>query len=421
MKNKKCIISCGKCYSKYCYLIFGVISIYFLMYSLSFLFDAFSKKNKLDINNTLNVMSFLFFLNLGESFIIILHLIFKKNISNNKTRLIKKNKDHSMKYIFHNYSPKISFKEQIILIVVILLKLFLDIVYIFYHLYIEKITDIYITTFAPLQFELIFLFFLTKLFSNIHFYRHQYLSIIIITAIELLKFIIKYDNKSVIIFFRNLIVHIAYSFLKSLITIYIKELMDHKFLSPYKACYIFGFINWVIITFVYILLSYIPCDKLLCKVKYNNKKYFANIWTIFNISGLFMFFIFILKAIISALNYVVIHDFSVCHSILIIQFMQITEKGTFDNSNNINHDTTTIFILKFLFLCLNIFFILIFLEIIELNICNMNYNTQKNIENRSIDDLNYYSLGYDENSDEDENDENILENNNNGISVNTIN
>ena len=64
-----------------------------------------------------------------------------------------------MKYIFHDYSPKISSKEQVILIVAILLKLFLDIVYIFYHLYIEKITDINITTFAPLQFELIFLFF----------------------------------------------------------------------------------------------------------------------------------------------------------------------------------------------------------------------------------------------------------------------
>ena len=61
------------------------------------------------------------------------------------------------------------------------------------------------------------------------------------------------------------------------------------------------------------------------------------------------------------------------------------------------------------------------MEIIELNICNMNYNTQKNIENRSIDDINYYSIVYDENSDEDENDENILENKNNGISVDTIN
>ena len=101
--------------------------------------------------------------------------------------------------------------------------------------------------------------------------------------------------------------------------------MEFKFLSPYKPCYIFGFINLLLITIAYIMSSFIPCNKKLCKVNYNNQKYFAHILTIFNFSGYIMLLLFILKAAITALNYIIVHDFSVCHSILIIQIVQILQ------------------------------------------------------------------------------------------------
>ena len=36
--------------------------------------------------------------------------------------------------------------------------------------------------------------------------------------------------------------------------------------------------------------------------------------------------------------------------------------------------------------------IMVYLELIELNICNLNHNLKKNIENRSIDDYKIYEL-----------------------------
>ena len=35
---------------------------------------------------------------------------------------------------------------------------------------------------------------------------------------------------------------------------------------------------------------------------------------------------------------------------------------------------------------------MVYLELIELNICNLNHNLKKNIENRSIDDYKIYEL-----------------------------
>ena len=44
------------------------------------------------------------------------------------------------------------------------------------------------------------------------------------------------------------------------------------------------------------------------------------------------------------------------------------------------------YILIAIFVCINIFFILVFLEIIELNICKLDYNLRKNIMRRATEE-----------------------------------
>ena len=139
MKNKKCIISCGKCYKKYCYLLLGTVSIFFIILILTELLKVYSYKKNLDINNTFNIMSYLFFVSLGEYFMIIPDLILKKSISSkNNTQLAKKLEKYTIEFIFNDNSPEFSSKESIIFICAGILKLFLDIVYIIYKLYLEK-------------------------------------------------------------------------------------------------------------------------------------------------------------------------------------------------------------------------------------------------------------------------------------------
>ena len=129
-----------------------------------------------------------------------------------------------------------SSKEKIIFICVVFLKLFLNVTFIFYKLHIENIIsndNFNFVVFTSLQFELVFLLLLTKLLTNIQFYRHQYLSIIILALLEIARFIINDFNRNIISFFRILAINISFSFLKSLLTIYAKELMENKYYSPY--------------------------------------------------------------------------------------------------------------------------------------------------------------------------------------------
>ena len=185
----------------------------------------------------------------------------------------------------------------------------------------------------------------------------------------------------------NLSYRIIYSFLKSILITYIKGLMDYKYISPYRVCFIFGIFNFIIVTIVYIIVSFIPCKLESCIVEYNGDTYFGNIILIFSFSGLFMLFFSILRAVVTVLNYIIIHDFSVCHSFLVINLSEIREEIEFIKKNNKNisyiiFNFIVVFLISFLL-------ILLFLEIIEINICGLSYNTKRNIELRATTDSKY--------------------------------
>ena len=106
--------------------------------------------------------------------------------------------------------------------------------------------------------------------------------------------------------------------------------MEHKFFSPYKACYIFGMLNLVVVTIIYIIFSCIPCESIsICLVEYNGDFYLGQILKIFSIFGVFMLLIMIAKAIIKILMYITINEFSVFHCFLLINFTDITDKVEF--------------------------------------------------------------------------------------------
>ena len=73
---------------------------------------------------------------------------------------------------------------------------------------------------------------------NIQYYKHEYFSIIILTISGFINFTIKYLEISAGDFFLYLFIHLFYYFLKSMITVYIKGLMEYKYISQYKACYL---------------------------------------------------------------------------------------------------------------------------------------------------------------------------------------
>ena len=117
-----------------------------------------------------------------------------------------------------------------------------------------------------------------------------------------------------------------------------------------------------------------------CYSEFNGDNYFAHIFEIFRVSQIFIFFIYLFKAITLAFNYVIIYDFSVCHSFLLLHISQILEIKIFiEGTEDIIY---IIFIIIFVY-GVSTFLILLFLEIIEINICGISYDTKKNIEKRA--------------------------------------
>ena len=143
-----------------------------------------------------------------------------------------------------------------------------------------------------------------------------------------------------------------------------------------------GMFNFIITFIIYIIVTLCPCDNSLCRVEYNNKKYFGNILTIFNYSSLFTLGGVLIKTILLILTYKVINDFSVCHSFLIGQILSVLEY-----SSNYIYNNFFILIIVLILFVINIFFILVFLEIIQINICKLNYDLKKYIERRATQDL----------------------------------
>ena len=381
-KKNKCI-TLGEFNKKYCYFLLGAFIINIFIIFLMIVFIFYTKDKKINIFNTLNILSYPFFLSFSEILIIIPDLILHKIIKPQKNNLtIQPTSRTAFKYIMKPYTKNFSIKEIIYLFFISLLKLILDILFMLYH-YILRTNDNSITIINYyFQFELILLFLLNKILNKDQYYRHHHLAIIFLVFGGLLYFIYEFYDNTIDIFFLHLLCHLIYSFIKAFIILYIGGLMKYKFITPYKACYIFGLINFVIITIIFIISLFIPCDYILCKVEYNNKNYFGNIFTLFTIEELFIFLISIMKTALLLMNYIIMNLFTVFHSFLIVHYAILICNLFF----YIIWKKFVIIIYLSINIIVTTFFLLLFLEIIEINICNISYYYKKNIIEREIED-----------------------------------
>ena len=182
---------------------------------------------------------------------------------------------------------------------------------------------------------------------------------------------------------------IIHSFIDSYTIGNTKILMESKYLSPYLICSTFGLINGLISIIFYFFVTYTPCINSFCELKYNNKYYFDNIYSVFdNISSIEIFlYIYTIfqSGIYQILIYIIINDFTVCHIFLFYQALEFADSFIEIFNNEINYFIVCILILSGIF---EIFIVLILLEIIELEFCGLNYNTKRNIRKRALIESN---------------------------------
>jgi hypothetical protein len=241
------------------------------------------------------------------------------------------------------------------------------------------------------------IFFLISKFGKEVYYMHQNISSIILILLEAIKNIyFFYKNLKNTSYIIEIIINIINSILYATYYLYIKGLMEYKFISPAKCNFMIGIINVPIIILEYFIISF---------TRFGNIKeeeyYFDNIFQLFKDLGKndakSVILLIFLPFAYGILNYILvntIYDYTIYHiyiPLIIENFIEniIKEFNTFE---------IVFLILSFL---IELIMILVFLEIIEINCCGLNENLKRNIESRGIIDS---SLAI-ENDDDDDDDE----------------
>jgi len=380
------ILSFGNCNKKLIYLIFYTtltILVFFVSIKIymKYHLDNIEVKLRLQKNYLYN-----FFLEyLGYFLCIIPDKFNKKNLNKiqKKKPELNENASNLIYYIFNDPLDEkiLSTKEIFILIFICLLSLFkrfslllVDILnkneanedYNFYEYILFYITSIYIL--------------------KRNFYSHQYISIIFIVLLGIVKYAIKKIYLEVAMNYYILILDLFNSILTCIIYGYVKGLMEYKYFSIYKSAYVFGMIDVPAIIILYFIISYIPSEGLLdtddC-ISYNGRYYFDNIYSFISNFDFIDIIPSILYIIGSGLQQLlinkIINDFTILHIALPFEIHELIY-------NIIEIKQEYINILWVIIICsfFEFFFFFVFLEIIELKFCGLNYNTEKNIRIRSI-------------------------------------
>ena len=167
---------------------------------------------------------------------------------------------------------------------------------------------------------------------------------------------------------------------------YINLLMRYKYYSIYKASYFLG-VNIPIIVIIYIIFSYFPLDNenYFCFEKYNGSCYIDNIYSLFQY--LSQNLIILLLSVVNALSYciftismnLILYNYTIFHLLLPWQIHE-----SFNTIIDSLKDSKNYFLM--FFHVFEIFFILVFIEFIELKFCGFDYNIKKNIQTRASKD-----------------------------------
>ena len=198
-------------------------------------------------------------------------------------------------------------------------------------------------------------------------------------GIKTLFFILQSNSKNYMAIIFSIIISIIYGIYYS----YIRGLMKYKFISPYKICYMIGIINVPTILIIYIVISFFKIGNWDEKRQDYDKDYCLNILDSFvYIDPLNYFRLISLSlsyGVLMALFNKTINEFTLYH-IYIPLLVENFIKNIISYSGNDDDDSFFIIIFLCISFFIELFMILIFLEIIEVNFWGLDKNLKKHIE-----------------------------------------
>ena len=391
----KLLLSLGKIDKKifFCLLAYLLLSLLLsLMYRI-----YFSKKENDRINISLSIFSE-FFLNV---FFIIPELIIKKNKNTNKeeTNRISVN---TINYIFNNPNKKNYKGFQYLFISFIILVIYFYGSDIYMAIYREQSSILRNDSNKSLK--IIYLFILSKLINKSNFYKHQYLSLALIALMGVIRFIINILELDYEFKFPDFLLPLFFLFLfpliESAIFFIIKQYMEYKYYSPFFICFVMGIVISAISLIMFLIFAFIECgESQVCEVL-SAKTVISE-----NITYVFLVIESIINAFFLFIEILTINHFTVFHLMLLYGIFNLVKNIIYISKKN--YYQKIIIIVSFI---IEIFAVLVFVEIIILNFCGLNFDIKKNIIFRAEDEINKLRKisDYDESSIRDESLTNVL-------------
>ena len=379
----------------------------FLIVIIEYAYNFISQSGVKILNNHLLFNSFCFFLGYLLNFIPawISHIKSKEK-KNPITNKLKEENTQSIEYIYNKpYENNISTKDILkfgFICFIQLLANFIEIILI--KININKGDDNkeinYNDNFSIIEYLIIFI---VSKFDKEVYYKHQNCSFLILILVEAIKniyFLTKtsyHDTTNIII----IILKIIYSISYALYYIYIKDFMKYKFISPAKCNFIIGIIDVPLIIIIYFIISFTSLGII------GSKYYFGNILELFrnfgNINAKDLIFLISLPFVFGIFEFIinkVIYDYTIYHIYIPILIEYLTESFIRNLGFFVNIFLISSFILELVM-------ILVFLEIIEINFCELNKNLKRNIESRGIIDSSL-SIGINADDNDSERNEKIM-------------
>ena len=225
------------------------------------------------------------------------------------------------------------------------------------------------------MFDSLFIIIFSYFILKTKLYKHHLLSLIVIIISGIILNIFKFVKSFKLgPFFTTVIIEIIYS----LEIVLSKYAMEKNFCSPFRIAFYQGLVVFIMNLLLLLIFSFIPIEG--TKIKYNNETYVDNLMEYFsNFKGIEIL-IFLLAMIGRAgfmmFGLLTIQYFTSGHIILVLIIGEIFHYFRYENTDS------TLYV-KYPILILIIFFSLILLEIIELNFCGFQINTEKNISKRA--------------------------------------
>ena len=391
------LITCGNFNKKYIYIIILYIIMeqapFWLLQLLVFNNLGKDKKRQNEDNNILFMPLMTYF---GQSLYLIPEFIIKK-YDFKETSYINRNSERkslALELIFNEYSDTIEKIDIFYICLVSLLILVVDFVKTTIYIKNKEYAKDFIFNQEYNCLQLIFLFIFSIYVHKTKFYKHQYCPFFCIIIIGIIRYIIKLCDFYINFYevgdiFLNLLYQILIAMSESFNILYSKGLMKYKYFSIYKACYVFGIINTFLLFIILFIISFIKCNPslIICSLYYNGNYYIDNIFNIFSKYNWYQFIIIFFCCIFFGATKILINssisNFTIFHIFLLYQIAEFYEGIIQEINAKTNKITIYIVLSSYI---IEIFLILVFLEVLELKFCNLNKNVKKNIQKRAFED-----------------------------------